>query len=230
MSNIPSIRIVLQARTSSTRLPAKVLLPLLPDLPVFVAACRRAANTGRDILLASSSDESDNLLADMAAYYEIPCLRGPLDNVLERFALATRDMQDDDICVRLTCDNVLPDGHLVDRLVAECLEGGYQYYAAGGRVPYGFSVEVFSVFALRQAQLHANSLEEHEHVTPWIRSQLKNGCAQLTGIDEDFSAWRCTIDTLQDYLRMADFFRKNPSRINKNAFELMHEFISETSP
>lgn len=197
---------------------------------MFVAACRRAACTGHDIVLATSSDTTDNLLSDMATAYGIACMRGPLDDVLSRFVMATDDMQEHGLCVRLTCDNVLPDGHLIDSLIHDYHNGGYAYYAAGGKVPYGFSCEIFSVASLRQAQRHASTIAEKEHVTPWIRTHMKNGCAQLTENGADYSAWRCTIDTLQDYLKMASFFAEEPARINKNAFELMHDFVTVTTP
>src|SRR5579872_736077 len=111
------VRIVLQARTSSSRLPAKSLLPV-GGLPLAVLCARRLANTGREVILATSSDCSDDLLAAVAEEHGIKVFRGSLEDVLARFVACTADLADEDLIVRATADNALPDGVFVDQLIA----------------------------------------------------------------------------------------------------------------
>ena len=62
--------IVIQARVSSKRLPAKVLLPI-NQIPLAILAIKRAANTGLPVRLATSLDRSDDLLVKYARLYGI---------------------------------------------------------------------------------------------------------------------------------------------------------------
>lgn len=46
-------------------------------------------------------------------------VRGPLDNVLARFVMALGSESDEALVVRLTADNLLPDGALIAEVVAQ---------------------------------------------------------------------------------------------------------------
>jgi len=81
MTSKRPLRIVLQCRLSSSRLPAKVLLPV-GGLPIAVLAAKRAMRGGKDLVLATSVEPSDDLLADAATRHGVPVMRGPLDDVL----------------------------------------------------------------------------------------------------------------------------------------------------
>lgn len=195
-------RIVLQARTSSTRLPGKVLLPVC-GLPLVVLAARRAARDGIETVVATSDDPSDDGLAETLSRHGIRHVRGPLDDVLARFIAATAGLDDGDICVRLTSDNVFPDGDFV-RLLIEAAEGSGHGYAglAGGSdgLPYGLAGEAMRVGLLRQADRSARDVQDREHVTPWIIRQCGRNTPVIPRVDAlDLSGLRCTIDTLDDY-------------------------------
>jgi spore coat polysaccharide biosynthesis protein SpsF (cytidylyltransferase family)/aryl-alcohol dehydrogenase-like predicted oxidoreductase len=195
-------RIVLQARTSSTRLPGKVLLPVC-GLPLVVLAARRAARDGIKTVVATSDDPSDDRLADTFSRHGMSYVRGPLDDVLARFIAATAGLDDGDICVRLTSDNVFPDSDFVRRLIAAA-EGNGDGYAgmAGGAdgLPYGLAGEAMRVGLLRQADRGARDAQDREHVTPWIIRQCGRHTPAIPRVDDlDLSGLRCTIDTLDDY-------------------------------
>ena len=53
--------IVIQSRLNSSRLPAKALLPIC-DIPMVVLVAKRAANSGKRVLVVTSENESDDLL------------------------------------------------------------------------------------------------------------------------------------------------------------------------
>ena len=204
------MRVVIQARMSSTRLRGKALLSLA-GVPVVVLAARRAASRGAAVIVATSTDPSDDILATVLAENGIRLVRGPLDNVLERFVLATADMVDRDTVVRLTADNVFPDGEFIERIVDERLSTGVDYVGTRSPVdglPYGLSAEAFTVAMLRLARESASSEADREHVTPWIR---RNGSCRyvdrtLFGLDSSYEHLRCTIDSQDDYIRMMELF------------------------
>jgi spore coat polysaccharide biosynthesis protein SpsF (cytidylyltransferase family)/aryl-alcohol dehydrogenase-like predicted oxidoreductase len=198
----PRRRVVLQARTSSTRLPGKVLLPIC-GMPIVVLAAKRAARDGLEVVVATSDDASDDELAATIKQHGLICLRGPLDDVLSRFVLSTGDLADDDICVRFTSDNVFPDSDFANRVAdaAEKSAGGYAGFSGGtDGLPYGLAGEAFRVGLLREAQKNATTTHEREHVSPWIVQQAGRVIAPMPGDPmRDMSGLRCTIDTLEDY-------------------------------
>ena len=145
--------VVLQARTNSKRLPAKVLLDF-KGVPLVVLAARRAGNTGRPVLVATSSKASDNALAETLECFEQPYFRGDLEDVLQRFVAALRGYDDDTLVFRLTADNVVPDGHLLDEIEDDFMARGLDYLTsstATSGLPYGTSVEVMRLSSLRDA-------------------------------------------------------------------------------
>ncbi len=198
----PKRRVVVQARTSSTRLPGKVLLPVC-GMPIVVLAAKRAARDGLEVVVATSDDPSDDTLATTITRHGLKCLRGPLDDVLSRFVLSTADLADDDICVRFTSDNVFPDSDFANRMADAAAKsaGGYAGFSGGmAGLPYGLAGEAFRVGLLREAQKHATTAHEREHVSPWIVQQAGRVIAPMPGDPErDMSELRCTIDTLEDY-------------------------------
>ncbi|MBY0403376.1 MAG: hypothetical protein K2X66_05725, partial [Cyanobacteria bacterium] len=206
-------RIILQSRLSSARLPAKGLLPVA-GIPSVVLAAKRAGNKGLSVCVATSVDVSDDWTQGCLASHGIPCFRGPLDDVLHRFILTTEDLPDEAWVVRLTADNLFPDGLFLQGL----LEQFEVIYTAGGHyagtsspedgLPYGLSAEIFTVFALREAHRKASTSYEREHVTPWIVSQWgrKIFDASYLGFERNLSHLRCTMDTFEDYLRICSVF------------------------
>jgi spore coat polysaccharide biosynthesis protein SpsF (cytidylyltransferase family)/aryl-alcohol dehydrogenase-like predicted oxidoreductase len=208
------VRIVLQARTGSRRLPAKALLPV-GGLPLAVLCARRLGSTGREVVLATSTDPSDDVLSAVANEHGVRTHRGSLDNVLDRFLECTADLQDADVVVRATADNPIPDGEFVDRLIQALEEGRATYLGCSSPedgLPYGLSAEVFTAGALRGAARECRDAYTNEHVTPYLRRTAGNAGIVPRGLffATDRADLRVTIDTLADYLRMAEVFQRAP--------------------
>ena len=200
---------VLQARTTSRRLPAKVLLPLGGGATAILCA-KRLGNTGCEVVLATSAEESDNTLARCAASAGIRVFRGSLNDVMSRFVDATSDLTDHDIVVRATADNPLPDGAFVDALVERFQQMDLDYVGTNSPsdgLPYGASAEVLSVGALRLRDRLSTSSHEREHVTPMLRTgERARLLRERDLVQGNYAHLRCTIDTLDDYLHMAAIF------------------------
>lgn len=201
----PQYRIVLQARTSSKRLPAKVLLPI-KGIPLVLLCARRLSSQGAQVVVATSTEPGDDALVDTLTEAGVDVVRGPLNDVLDRYMMAISDLQDEDLIVRTTADNPVPDGSfvsdLVEFMVTERLEYATTCSPTSG-LPYGLSAEVMTVGVLRKAHLHAVSPIDREHVTPWVMRNCATGCvsAEYWGL-ADHSNLRCTIDAYDDFERM----------------------------
>jgi aryl-alcohol dehydrogenase-like predicted oxidoreductase/spore coat polysaccharide biosynthesis protein SpsF (cytidylyltransferase family) len=199
---------VLQARTSSSRLPAKVLLPVR-GVPVAVLAALRAGRGGAEVRLATSVDPTDDVLAETAAGYGLPVIRGSLEDPLARFVAATDDLADRDLVVRLTADNVVPDSAMVAEVAAELIRRDVPYLRTAppqDGLPYGVGAEVFTVEALRAAHTTATDAADREHVTPWIRTKLGDAVFDRYAHPDRWSHLRATIDSFADYHRIGRVF------------------------
>ena len=83
--------IIVQARMSSTRLPGKVLLPLAgePMLTRLIERLRRVQRAD-GIVVATTTNASDDPIAALCAQLGVPCHRGSEHDVLSRYADAAR--------------------------------------------------------------------------------------------------------------------------------------------
>ena len=206
---------ILQARTSSSRLPAKVLLPI-GGVPMALLAARRAANTGRKVIVATSHHQTDDVLCQLLAQNDISHYRGSLDNVLKRFTDCLKDYNDESIVVRLTADNVLPDGPLIDEMEAQFLEHKPEYLKCENNssgLPFGISVEITKLKYLREAMLFSTTARQKEHVTTYIAE--KYGTRFFTKYNSlNKGEQRCTVDNLSDYLFVANLFNRVTNPVN----------------
>ena len=206
------IRVILQARTTSKRLPAKVLLPI-GGVSLAVLCAKRLESTGLEVILATSNTKNDDLLVQIAEKNGITVFRGNLNNVLDRFVQCITDLEDTDIIVRTTADNPIPDGKFIELLIKKFHESDKFYYTINwpeNGLPYGVAAEVMTVKALRNAAENTNSTYDCEHVTPWLRrlTDKNNLKSRENFLKEDYSQLRATVDTLEDYLFMASLFNE----------------------
>lgn len=192
---------ILQARVSSSRLPGKVLRPLLgePMIARQIERLRRA-RTLQALVLATSTNAGDDALARWAGAAGVPVHRGPLDDVLDRFVGAARPYAPRHV-VRLTGDCPLADPALIDAVVARHLEGGADYTSntIEPSWPDGLDVEVMTMAALETAAREATARFEREHVTQFIVRRPERFRLQSVRADHDLSALRWTVDERADF-------------------------------
>lgn len=206
-------RVVIQSRLSSSRLPGKAMLAVA-GMPLIELVARRAARSGHEVVVATSEEDYDEVITAAVRMAGIPAVRGSLDDVLGRFAMACEDLDGADLVVRLTGDNPLIDSALIDELVRATAAAGHRY----GRVdieaaPEGLGAEVFRVADLRTAAATAHDAYDREHVTPWLRRELGEHLHVPTGAPSDIHAYRATVDTLNDYVRVSRLFRDVPDPV-----------------
>jgi spore coat polysaccharide biosynthesis protein SpsF len=193
---------ILQARMSSTRLPGKVMLPLAGQ-PMILRQVERVRRSRRldALTVATSTDASDDPLAETLRQAGVEVFRGPLDDVLARFVGALEARPADHV-VRLTGDCPLIDPQVIDATVELHLASGADY--TQNRLltkgyPKGQDVEVITAQALRRAAEQAVTPEEREHVTwgVWNNPDRWRIARLEPPIDEGEVRW--TVDRPDDY-------------------------------
>jgi spore coat polysaccharide biosynthesis protein SpsF len=191
---------ILQARISSIRLPGKVLKPILgePMLARQIERLRRAKKFDK-LIVATSTDPSDDVLEEFCRRVGVPCFRGSLNDVLDRFYQAALPYAPEHV-VRLTGDCPLIDPELVDRTIEFHLEGGYDYTSntLDPTFPDGLDTEVFRLDALCRAWQEAVLPSEREHVTVYIYKRPDKFRLGIYRSLIDLSYYRWTVDEPDD--------------------------------
>lgn len=198
--------LITQARTGSSRLPAKVLKEIRGQslLQIHLERLRKCTEVS-EIIVATTINQADSIIFDKAIEWGFSASRGSEADVLDRFYQAVKFKKADWI-VRVTSDCPLIDPVLVDQVI-EFVQKNDKDYGSNGLIenfPDGQDVEVFKFTALEQAWKNAKLLSEREHVTPYIRnnSDYKGGnlfSAINFACESDFSKIRMTVDEMRDF-------------------------------
>ena len=192
---------ILQARMSSSRLPGKVMKPILgmPMIGRHIERLNRCDSLDR-IVVATSKDPSDDGLASYCEGLGVRVFRGSLDDVLGRFAGAAIANGAEHV-VRLTADCPLADPLVIDACVWRHIETSADYTSntLQRSYPDGLDVEVMTAAALKTMQAEATDPYEREHVTPFLyRNPERFRIAQLVQSARlDDRRW--TVDTAEDF-------------------------------
>ena len=187
---------ILQARLSSSRLPGKVLKPILGK-PMILLQIERVSRSKRinKLLIATSTDPSDDRIFDICTEHGIACFRGDLNDVLDRFYQAAKTYKPRHI-VRLTGDCPLIDSDVVDKVIELHLSGGFDYTSntVERTFPKGLDVSIFTMQALEEAWREAYLSSQREHVTQFIISNSQRYKIGSYKNSIDLSSLRWTVD------------------------------------
>ena len=195
----PGVAIITQARMTSTRLPGKVLLQAA-GRSMLEHHLDRLAAADLPVIVATTTNSTDDPVAELASKAGAALTRGSEHDVLARFAQAVREHGPRTV-VRVTSDCPLIDGHLIRAGVEAFLAAGdptaYASNVLPRSYPRGLDFEIFSADALLRAETHATAPAEREHVTPWFYTDPARRKLPLIA-DRDASAYRLTLDTPDD--------------------------------
>lgn len=225
-----NVLVIIQCRTTSSRLQAKAFLSI-NNIPSIILCARRAMNKGAAVRIATSDQYSDDTLVSLLSKENIDYVRGSLNNVLKRFVQASHDLNDDDYVVRLTADNVLPDGDFVQCLIEHSIDKNWDLAcidSVSSKLPYGMVAEIFRVALLREANEKAKESYEREHVTTWMKKHyLMNNV--IVPSPHPLAEMRCTLDTLSDYAKLCHLFEGITDPINANWKTLITKMACDPS-
>ncbi len=218
---------VLQARMSSSRLPEKVLMPILGK-PMLLHQIERVikAKSIDKLVVATSRDSSDDPIQAMCIKENMGFFRGELDDVLDRFYQAALSYSPDYV-VRLTGDCPLSDPQLIDEVINFCVEGDFDYASnvLPPTYPDGFDVEVVRFEALEQAWLNAKLPSEREHVLKYIYQRPEQFRLGNYSQVEDRSKIRVTVDHVEDFNLVEKIFEKLYPRNNEFNYADVMSFL-----
>jgi spore coat polysaccharide biosynthesis protein SpsF len=198
---------LIQARRGSSRLPNKVSLDLCgrPLLVRQVERVQRARLAGR-VAVITTTDASDDALAELCQQYGIEVFRGSALDLLDRHYQAALHFGEAEGVVKIPSDCPLIDPAIIDKVLGVYKETAGQYDFVSNlhpaTYPDGNDVEAMTFTALETAWREAQRPLEREHTTPFFwenpdRFRLANVTWE-TGLDYSMSH-RLTIDYAADY-------------------------------
>lgn len=186
---------IVQARTTSTRLPMKIFAGLLGRPLLAHVLERAAAIQGVDEVVLAVPEHDVRIVQHLWPHV----VGGPERDVLKRYAMAA-EKYEADMIVRVTGDCPLFSPKLATEALSmfgECSRGYYPICQPYELVADGWDVEVFGRQDLVNANRYATR-EQREHVTTWMREGME--------IDEpeppDWTALKCSVDTREDLQRV----------------------------
>ncbi len=206
---------IIQARLSSTRLPAKVMSDVC-GIPMIGRVVQRVAQSNRvdQIVVATTRLADDDELCDYCLSRNWAVYRGDSEDVLSRYLCAAR-MSGSASIVRITSDCPLIDPNVIDETVELLLSDDKFDYVSNiwprRTFPRGLDVEAFRLRALVTAGEIART-PEREHVTQAIHRNA--GRFKIGSIEHlpDNSEHRWTVDTIEDLQLIREIYRHFESR------------------
>ena len=209
----PKVVGIIQARTGSTRLPGKVLLPIL-GRPVLSWMLERvaAARELDELVVATTSLAEDEPIRALAADLGVLCLSGHPTDLLDRHLKVARACSADAL-VKIPSDCPLIDPRAIDLVVGH-FRRNHPRLAFISNLhpptwPDGNDVEVLRVDVLEEAWCLATRTFEREHTTPFIWDQPErfalDNVAWPGGRDLSASH-RLTLDYQEDFRLIAEIF------------------------
>ena len=217
---------IIVARCSSSRLPSKAVMKIeeKETISLLIERIKRCKNLDV-VILATSTDKTDDILEKIAHREGIQVFRGSLNNLSQRFYDAARYYELDHI-VRITGDDILRDEVAIDLAITSHLEASCNVTIMEN-MPYGTASEIFTISTLKiildtvQEPDNTEYLEyylensRYFSVNTWTSNYVFNDIMRLTlDYSEDFDLFKKVFEKL---------YRKNNKFVLQDAIELFDE-------
>ena len=192
--------VIVQARMGSRRFPGKVLCsvngrPLLEYIVERISHCDRLET----IIIATSTDDQDDPIANFCATRNIECFRGSLSNVADRF-LKVAHKYNLERFVRISGDSILLDTKIIcaclsrfDETKCDLVTNTYPR-----TFPHGQSVEVIRTSSFCRAFRLMTEPDDFEHVTRLFYRLPEKFRIENVKCTSKYKSMHLAVDTRED--------------------------------
>jgi len=162
----------IEARMTSSRLPGKVLMPVLGKTMLQHLVTRLRAVPSIDVIvLATTSNPADDQLEVFANREGVACFRGSENDVMQRVIDAAGSVGAE-IVVEITGDCPIIDPEIIEQTIRmfKAHDAAYVSNAQVRSYPDGMDVQVFHLDTLKRSATMTTERLDREHVTLHIRN------------------------------------------------------------
>ena len=175
MNDLGKVVASIEARMTSSRLPGKVLMPVL-EKPILFYLIERLKSVAKidEIVLATTTNPQDDALEQFAKTNGIQCYRGSEDDVMLRVIEAVASVSGDTV-VEITGDCPILDTEITSQVIS-LYEHSDVKYASNAHIrsyPDGMDVQVFSLDSLVESEKMTSNTLHREHVSLHMRENPK---------------------------------------------------------
>ena len=192
---------IIQARMGSSRLPGKILKPLVDvDVLTYDIERCRAIQGVSEVIVATSSLAQDDAIAAWCEAHHVTYFRGSEDDVLDRYVQCAK-MYKPDYVMRLTSDCPFVDYEMASEIVELMNKEKKDIVLLEGELPRGLAVELISYEALLRIHEVGQESRHREHVTYYayeFKEQFET-VTYKTPMNRQVPELRITLDTEEDY-------------------------------
>jgi len=157
---------IIAARLASTRLPGKAMFPLF-GIPVIALVIQRIKTSQLldDIILATTENNEDDVLEQLALELKIKVYRGSVNDVLGRYVEAAK-LGNFQYAVRITADCPFVYGKSLDFILSEFQEFGTpDLITTKPAYPRGIDYEIYRTGLLQEINaMNDLTPEDREHI------------------------------------------------------------------
>ena len=197
------IRLLVQARLNSSRLPRKVLLEVYKKPLIKYLVSRLNGITHDKICIATSDQLVDDEIDGFCKENNISCFRGSLEDVAKRMLDAAKHYSADAF-VRINGDSPLMDPKVIEEGIEIYQNSDYDLVTNTfpRSFPVGQSVEVIRTSTFEKAYQNMSTINHFEHVTKYYYEHPDDFRIQNFTNNRDLSKYRLVVDTPEDLIRI----------------------------
>ena len=231
-----AVGIIVQARMGSTRLPGKVLMNADKTdtmLDYSIAQLKKCQYVDK-IIIATSILERDDVIEQHCKKIGIDVFRGSEKDVLDRHYQCAKKFSLSTI-LRIPSDKPLIDPKIVDLVIQNFDSDKFDYISNfqvteengilvyRSTYPSGTEVEIMSLETLEKAWNEATTLDEKEHVTPYVYLNPNKFKIKILDLEQDLSSYRWSLDYENDVKVIREIIKNIQNRpiITKDIIEFL---------
>jgi len=220
---------IVQTRMGSSRLPGKVLKPVL-GISILEHAIERLLRSKKldEVVIATTEDPRDQVICDFAESKGYLWGRGSEEDVLGRYYKIAKERNADHV-VRLTSDCPLIDPELTDLVISRHLASDNNDMTSNvftRTYPRGFDTEVLSMECFERLEGEAKDSIYREHVTNFIHDFPEKFQIENVSQEIDWTHVRLCVDTEEDLELITqvyeELFTSNPRFGHREIYELFN--------
>lgn len=205
---------LIQARSGSTRLPRKVLIPFYGELSILdIILSNLTSNVAkRQIVILTTEREDDDEIIEVALRHGVKSYRGDENNVLSRFYDVVKNSSSE-YFFRICADNPFLNIDLMNKMVKYAHSVDYISYVTkegipGVLSPHGIYAELIRSRAFLEMTRNSTDSATLEHVTPQFYKSANYNVTWLANEGVNFKPfYRLTVDTKKDFDLSATLYK-----------------------